>query len=136
MKTDTAMTKLETQAAEALRTLLGQVSAIKLKELKRQSPADGKAAEIRAQVDVYGHTHTLACELNTDATPERLRKTLRALHATDATPVIIAPHFSPEAQNLCKQNHAGFIDLQGNARLALGEVFIGTRALGPKSASA
>jgi hypothetical protein len=139
MKTDTAANQLETRAAEALKALLGQLSGIKLKELKRASHASGRAVEIRAQVDVFGHNHTLACEVSADATPDRLRKTLRSRNDGDirqATPVIIAPYLSPEAQDLCKRNHAGFLDLEGNARLALGEVFIGTRALGSRAARA
>jgi hypothetical protein len=127
MKTDTALNKLETRAAEALKTLLGQVSAIKLTELTHQASAAGHGTELLAQVDVYGHNHTLTCEIESDVAPEHLRQSLRGLRDGDATPLVIAQHLSPEAQAVCKQNHAGFLDLEGNARLTLGELFIGTQ---------
>jgi hypothetical protein len=44
---------------------------------------------------------------------------------SDTTPVVIAPYLSPEAQAICKQSRVGFLDLEGNARLSVDEVFIG-----------
>lgn len=135
MKSDRAATELEIRAAEALKALLEQVSAVKIKEMKHGRPARGRAAEIVAQVDVYGHSHTLACEVNSDTDPGKVRASLKKLQdgcshrAGGATPVIIAPHLSPEAQALCKASRAGFIDLEGNARLTLGEFFIGKRSV-------
>jgi len=135
MKTDRAASELEVRAAEALRSLLEQVSAVKLKEMKRESPARGRAAEILVHIDIYGHSHTLACEVNADTRPSKVRASLRKLQdcashlAGETTPVLIAPYLSPKAQALCKESHAGFLDLEGNARLSLGEVFIGKRSL-------
>jgi hypothetical protein len=129
MKTKSSMDELELRATEALRALLGQVSVIKLKEIRREK------GSVLADVDVLGHRHTLACEVKSNAQPENLRNALRHLNNTqrkDATiPVVIAPYLSPEAQAVCKESHAGFIDLEGNARLAMGEVFIGKRAFAP-----
>lgn len=135
MKSDRAATELEVRAAEALKTLLDQVSAVKIKDMKHERPARGRAAGIVAHVDVYGHSHTLTCEVNADTTPSRVRASLKKLQdsgrrqSNAATPVIIAPYLSPEAQALCKENRAGFLDLEGNARLTLGEFFIGKRSL-------
>ena len=135
MKTDRAASPLEVRAAEALKSLLEQVSAVKLKEMKRESPAGGRAAEILAHVDVYGHSHTLACEVNADTRPSKVRASIRKLQDCaahlpgDTTLVLIAPYLLPEAQALCKESHAGFLDLEGNARLSLGEVFIGKRSI-------
>ena len=135
MKTDWAANDLEGRAAEALRSLLEEVSAVKLKEMKRESPARGRAAEILAYVDIYGHSHTLACEVNADTRPSMVRASLRKLRACashlagETTLVLIAPYLSPEAQTLCKESHAGFLDLEGNARLSLGQVFIGKRSM-------
>jgi len=134
MKTRSSMDELELRATEALRTLLGQVSVIKLKEIRREK------GSVLADVDVLGHRHTLACEVKPNAQPESLRTALRNLnnaHRKDATiPVVIAPYMSPEAQALCKESQAGFIDLEGNARLAMGEVFIGKRAFTPHASAA
>jgi hypothetical protein len=141
MKTDWAANELEARATEALKSLLEQVSAVKLKEMKREPPARGRAAEFLALIDVYGHSHTLACEVNADTRPSKVRASLRKLEesaahlAGDSTLVFIAPFLSPEAQALCKQSHAGFLDLEGNARLSLGEVFIGKRSMRPQPAA-
>ena len=134
MKTKSPMTDLELRATEALRTLLGQVSVIKLKEIRRESKGS-----VVADVDVLGHRHTLACEVKANAQPENLRTALRNLSNSQrkdaAIPVVIAPYMSPEAQAMCKESHAGFLDLEGNARLALGEVFMCKRALSPHTRS-
>ena len=135
MKTDWAANELEVRAAEALKSLLEEVSGVKLKEMKRQSPAHGLAAEILAHIDIHGHSHTLACEVNADTRPSKVRASIKKLQdcaahlAGETTPVLIAPYLSPEAQALCKESHAGFLDLEGNARLSLGEVFIGKRSM-------
>ena len=44
--------------------------------------------------------------------------------AGDTTPVLIAPRVSAALQKLCREIKAGMIDLQGNARLEIGELFI------------
>jgi hypothetical protein len=135
VKTDRACNELEVRAAAALMALLEQVSAIKLKEMKREPLARGRASEFVVHIDVFGHSHTLACEVNPDSRPYKVRASLKKLQdcaahlAGEATPVLIAPYLSPEAQALCKESHAGFLDLEGNARLSLGEVFIGKRSL-------
>jgi hypothetical protein len=77
----------------------------------------------------------LACEVNTDTRASKVRASIRKLQecaaylAGETTPVLIAPYLSPETQALCKESHAGFLDLEGNARLSLGEVFIGKRSM-------
>ena len=135
MKSTIAPAELQMRAADALKALLGQVSAIRVKEMRREAHAEGRCVEILAETDVFGHTHLLACGVNAQGEPAQLRTALRLLCddaasiAGNVTPVLIAPYLSPEAQQLCKENNAGFLDLEGNARLTLGEVFIGMRSL-------
>lgn len=134
MKSEPRVAELEAHAAEALRALLEQTSAVKIRELKHASQARGRSGELVASIDVYGHSHTLACEVSADASPGKVRASLKKLQncaarlTGEATPVLIAPYFSPEVQALCKANHAGFLDLEGNARIAFGEFFIGRRS--------
>jgi hypothetical protein len=135
MKTATVLTEFEARAADALRTLLARFSAIKLIELKHESQRAGGAAAILARIEIYGHSHTLACEADSKVEPARLRAVLRekqafaAPLAADTIPVLIAPYLSPEAQELCKQNNVGFLDFVGNARLTIADFFIVMRAL-------
>jgi hypothetical protein len=135
MNTGTVSTEFETRATEALTALLGRVSAIKLRELQCGSQPRSRFTAILAHIEVFGHSHILACEVDPEVDPigepDRLRAMLREWHgdaaslASDLTPVVIAPYLSPEAQAICKQSHVGFLDLEGNARLSVDEVFIG-----------
>ena len=140
MNTVTASTEFETRATEALKALLGRVSAIKLRDLERVSRPRARFTAILAHIEVFGHSHILACEVDPYAEPDRLRSMLRELQVdsaplnSDTTPVLIAPYLSPEAQAICKQSHVGFLDLEGNARLSVDEVFIGMHSL-PRSAT-
>jgi len=140
MKAIHSIKALETQAADALRALLRQVSAIELLEMKL-GPEDstGRQIDILALVGVYGQSHTLACKVTTSGDLRYVRRALRELNdgaahlAEKATPVFIAPYLSPEAQALCTESKTGFLDLEDNARLMLGEVFIGKRSIGRHS---
>jgi hypothetical protein len=135
MNTVTVPTEFETRAAEALTSLLGRVSAIKLRELQCASQPRSRFTAILAHIEVFGRSHILACELDPYAEPGQLHSMLREWQGdaapanSDATPVVIAPYLSPEAQALCKQSHVGFLDLEGNARLSVGEAFIVMRSL-------
>jgi hypothetical protein len=134
MKTSEARQDLEVRAAAALKAVLAEVSTIKVREI-RQTPETGRDRGMTAYVDVVGHRHTLAIGVPCDGQPSHVRSALDELRQGaahlpgGATPVIIAPYLSPEAQALCKESKAGFLDLEGNARLALGEVFIVKRTL-------
>lgn len=124
---------LESQAMAALQTLLAQVSTIKLEEMRHLALAHSRG--LLALVRVLGHSYTLACEVQADARPQRLPAALQELMegvaglGAEATPMVIAPRMSTQAQEFCKRNNTCFLDLDGNARLALGEVFIGKRTV-------
>jgi hypothetical protein len=123
---------LENEAVEALRQTLGQISVVKTKEIKVESQ---RHKTIIAHVEIYGHAHRLVCKVVRNCNPAELQQTfleLRRLHAQfpgGTTPVLIAPELSEEAQTLCRESNTGFLDLEGNARLYLDEVFIVKRSL-------
>ena len=133
MKMSESRVEINFRAAAALKAVLSEVSTLKLMELRCESAPSGRGTGFVVRVDVLGHLHTLACAVKVDVRPGNLRAALRELHesaahvAGDATPVLIAPYLSPEAQALCKESDAGFLDLEGNARIAIGEVFVGKR---------
>jgi hypothetical protein len=124
------------RAANELTNLLGQVSAIKLENIRDEQPVPGSEGGILVQIRVLGHRHTLICRVMSSDEPRPVRAALQKLrnqianHAGDVTPVIIATNLSPEAQKLCVQSDAGFLDLEGNARLVVNDVFIAKRSLG------
>ena len=133
MKMRESKIKLYLRAAEALKRALSEVSTIKVKEIRHKTAA---RTGFVVYVDVVGHAHALACKVN--AHPEDLRAALEELRdgaaqvSENATPVLIAPYLSPEAQTMCKDCRASFLDLEGNARISLGEVFIVKRTMQPQ----
>lgn len=125
---------LENEAAEALRQTLGQISVIKVKAIDVEPAARGEKALV-ARIEISGHSHVLVCKVAGNCNSGHLQRRffeLRELMAQfpgAATPVLIAPSLSDEAQALCSNGNAGFLDLEGNARLYLDEVFILKRSL-------
>ena len=122
--------KFETQAAEALRDLLGQVSVVKLKDIDLQPSGPDAGVDIVAQIKVSGKRHTLVCECKSNGQPRHVRTALFELRdyvsrlGKNTTPILIAPYLSPEGQALCRESETGFLDLAGNARLVFNGVFI------------
>jgi len=119
------------RAVKALTDLLGQVSAIRLREIALTQGSENGAAGIVAQIDVLHRSRTLICAVASGHSSRQLRPTLEELcHGAgqgQATPVLIAPRISPLVQAICKQNRISYLDFDGNARLDLEEVFIGKR---------
>lgn len=135
MRTHDARQELEIRAAAALTAALAEVSTVKVKEIRHEAAKAGQDSSLMIHVDVFGRRHILACEIHTDGQPQNLIPALEELCARtagrgeEAMPIVIAPYLSPEAQTLCKESKMSFVDLEGNARLALGEIFIVKRTL-------
>jgi hypothetical protein len=130
MKSDYLMKDIVSQAIQALHLLLAKVPVIKILAIEHDTTEPNKGMDIEAHIDVYGRRHALICEVKSTGQPRHVRIALLQLrnymahHAQDATPIFIAPYLSPEAQALCCEQDVGFIDLEGNARLIFGSVFI------------
>ena len=126
---------LENEAIGALRQTLGQISVVNIKEIRVESHRHRGDKTIIADIEIYGHAHRLVCKLLGSDDPADLQRTfleLRKLHAQfpgETIPVLIAPVLSEEAQALCRESNTGFLDLEGNARLYVDEVFIVKRSL-------
>ncbi len=127
-------TALEKHAERVLTETLGQMSGVDLKEMHHAYAGSDRPSGILVRINVLGHSHILACAVERDGDPAHIHTALQdsfkaAPHLTEsATAVIIAPHISPEAQSACKDADAGFLDLKGNARLCVGELFIAKRS--------
>jgi hypothetical protein len=125
---------LEIQAVEELRATLQQISVIKVKEIRIEPHGRRSDKDILANLEIYGHSHTMACRVTKKAEAHRVRRILQEMRksfkgAQGEAPVLIAPSLSAEVQALCREDDIGFLDLEGNARLYLNEVFIVKRSL-------
>jgi hypothetical protein len=129
---------LESEAIEALRNTLGQISVIKVKDISLEQHGKSGEKTILGHVEIYGHTHLLACKVVNRCEMPAMKRAVRELDRVQkcrgvvVTPILIAPTMSDEAQTLCRENNVGFMDLDGNARLYLDEVFIVKRSLHQK----
>ena len=128
------------RAVAAFNSLLAQASAIHLTEIGVGCPvaageAAGRKIDILAHVEIFGRSHTLACQVSSDSDPRHVRTDLESLRRQIAflpgkiTPVLILPVLSPEVQALCEESNAACLDLHGNGRLAVDEIFISMRSL-------
>lgn len=134
--------ELSERATLAFKAALNQISAIELKEIDSNTASQKEGMEgidILARIEVYCHCHKLACKVLTFGTEEEIRAAIDELNSSiacmdcEAIPVLIAPLLSPEAQAFCLQNKAGFIDLEGNVRLTVDQVFVAKRSLSHRS---
>jgi hypothetical protein len=123
------------RAFEALEALLARSSAVHVKDADLGVLGSGCEIDIVAHVDVLGDSHTLACQVTSGEGPHSVRRALERLRSGMArlpgkvTPILVAPCFSREAQALCLESNAGFLDFEGNGSVGFGEVFISTRVL-------
>lgn len=123
------------RAVEALKSVLDHTSAIKLRKIETESANLDRNAGIVAHVDVYGHSHVLICKVVSGDDPWSIREMLAELcdrHSEsdqNVTHVCIAHRFSAETLAICREHNAGLIDMEGNARLELGEFFIARQSL-------
>ena len=131
LKMQLSVKEAEDQAAKALEQLLHDIPILKLKTLKVEEPGpQDHGIDISALVDICGQQHLLICEVKNNGQPRYVRDAIYQLQSyaahlqKPATPVLIAPYLSPESRELCSKNGVSFLDLEGNARLAFGTVFI------------
>lgn len=134
MKTHFSVKEMEIQAAEALDALLRQVPILDTVEVQAPPPSHDDGVDLVARVQGAGRTHLLLCQVTAAIAPRPVRIAVAAwsLHGRSrfddrTTPVLIAPYLSPAAQAICIEAGMGFLDLEGNARLAFDGVFIERR---------
>ena len=71
--------EFEIHAADALRDLLGQVSVVRLKDIKLEPSEADPGVDIVAQIKVSGKRHTLVCEVRNNGQPRYVRTALLEL---------------------------------------------------------
>lgn len=124
------MKEPEARAGEALRALLERIPILQVEGIDAEAVSGDWEPGLIARMLVNGRQHLLVCEYKQNAQPRYARSALLQLRnyvahqAPEATPVFIAPYISPAVGQLCEENGVGYLDLEGNARIAFGGVFI------------
>jgi Transcriptional regulator, AbiEi antitoxin, Type IV TA system len=130
LKQATSVKEIERLGAEAIKALFQEIPVVDLHSLEIESPAQDQRVDLVASVDIAGEHYVLVCEAKQSGQPRYIRDAIYQLRdylrefPKHATPVVIAPYLSPESRELCFQNGVSFLDLEGNARLVFGTVFI------------
>lgn len=116
----------EARAHEALRGLLERIPILHIEGMDAGLASGNREADWIVRLLVDGQAHQLVCEYKSNGQPRHARSALLQLRnrAPLATPVFIAPYLSPAVRQLCTENGVSFLDLEGNARIAFGGIFI------------
>ncbi|WP_250479943.1 MULTISPECIES: hypothetical protein [unclassified Caballeronia] len=124
------MKKVDEQACTALRGVLEKIPFLHIKEIDADVTSDDWKPDLIARVAVDGQERLLICKVKSNGQPRYARSSLLELRnyiarqAPEATPVFIAPYISPAVRELCEENAVSYLDLEGNARITFGGVFI------------
>lgn len=107
-----------------------------LPELEIQSiQAEAKIIDARADflitAKLKDKKYTFICELKSLGAPSHVLSAIaqlkKIIEYKKAYPIIIAPYISQRSAEICRQNEVGFIDLEGNVFLSIGDVLIDKR---------
>ncbi|MHA7685921.1 hypothetical protein [Cupriavidus sp. PET2-C1] len=113
-----------------MRRLLEKIPILKIEGIDAAAVSGDWRPDLIARLLVDGRQHLLICEYKSNGQPRYARSALLELRnyvaerAPQATPVFIAPYLSPAVRQLCAEKGVGYLDLEGNARIAFGGVFI------------
>lgn len=124
------MKEAEARAGEALQRLLEKIPTLQIEGIEAGGVCSDWEPDLIARLIVDGRRHLLVCEYKSNGQPRYARSALLELRnyvaqrAPQATPVFIAPYISPAVRQLCEEKGVGYLDLEGNARIAFGGVFI------------
>lgn len=130
LKATYSMKEMEARISEALRGLLAKIPILQIDGIDTEAVSGDWAPGLIVQLLVDGRPHRLICEYKPNGQPRYARSALLELQnyvahqAPEATPVFIAPYISPTVRQLCEEKGVGYLDLEGNARITFGGVFI------------
>lgn len=130
LKETNPMNEAEARAGEALRRLLEKIPILQIEGIESEAVSGQWEPDLIARLLVDGRRHVLICEYKSNGQPRYARSALLELRdymeqrAPQATPVFMAPYISPAVRQLCEEKGVGYLDLEGNARIAFGGVFI------------
>lgn len=124
------MKELEMHSREALHNLLSKISILEIKSLKSTPPSKAWVPDFIVEIDISGKSHFLICEVKASGQPRFVNTAILQLRDyvnerdIDATPIVIAPYFSPVARQACREKSVGYLDLEGNSWISFDGVFI------------
>lgn len=125
-----SMKEFNMEAQQAIQRLLSHIPDLHIESIQREPTDRSHPFDFIVNFSHQGSDRALLCEVKSSGQPRYVRAALHQLrnclaHARQpVVPVLIAPYLSPQARALCVEDGAGYLDLQGNARLVFDSVFI------------
>ncbi|MDY0055408.1 MAG: hypothetical protein RBS46_03845 [Methyloversatilis sp.] len=121
---------MEIRADEALRRLLERIPILQVEGIETEAVAGDWGPDLIVRLLVNGRPHLLIGEYKSNGQPRYARSAILQLRNCierrypEAIPVFIAPYISPTVRQLCEEQGVGYLDMEGNARIAFSGVFI------------
>ena len=143
------MKDFEDGVADAVCVLLGDVSGVQVESVERERVIAGSyRVDGLIRLLSPGGSHTLVIEAKRNGAPSvvrsgiyqllsyvsRLRQSDEVNGGRHFIPMLVCPYLSPESRAICNEHEVAYLDLFGNARLALDNVYI-ERAVAEKPRS-
>jgi Transcriptional regulator, AbiEi antitoxin, Type IV TA system len=122
---------IEQRAAVLLEELLRRIPSLTVKSVAVEEPfGKDKGIDILARVRSGEQDYFLICEVKQNGQPRFARQAIDQMKAYlsrskhEAIPIFIAPFLTTATQELCRSEGVGYLDLEGNAHIAFGSVYI------------
>jgi hypothetical protein len=121
----------EQSAALLLGEILHRVPSLTVKSVAVEEPGGkDRGIDILASVRAGGQEYFLICEVKHNGQPRFAREAINQMKAylsgskREAIPIFIAPFLTAATQEFCRSEGVGYLDLEGNAHIAFGPVYI------------
>jgi hypothetical protein len=130
LKVDHSEREIQAEAGEALKRILAQTPIIQ--NLDIEIEPTGQTVDLVAHFEVGGRPYALLAEVEGSGQPRHVRAAIHKLSfardrinpGTRPAAIVIAPYLSEGSRALCQELDVGYLDLEGNCRIALDSVFI------------
>ena len=139
MKDIASEKSLEVSASEAVRGLLHRIPAAKVSQVV-QAPLPGRRwqADTLVRLEHGDETWLIVLEVKAQGAPRIVRSAMYQLESYVAqmrreggqqrdgqpVPMLVSPYLSPESRAICHEHDVAYLDLEGNAWLAFGGIYI------------
>lgn len=131
--------RMDDMVMDALRALLDHVRNIRIIGVCHEMQlASDYRLDAWIDLDHDGNRYALLMAIKRDGAPRHVRSAVYQLESYIAhlhrsehqdadrqfIPMLVSPYLSPESRSICLDHNVAYLDLYGNARLALGNVYI------------
>lgn len=119
-----------------LLSIMDKIPKIETAKMVGGAPSMDTGIDYLIQVRADKESYILACEVKNNGQPRYVRSAINSLRAymygTEdiMTPVLLAPYLTFDSQELCREKNISFLDMEGNALIQFGGVYIDHRMPG------